>query len=88
METAIAEHVGAWLLCLIASVFWLCVSYLFVIIVYNLIFHPLARFSGPRWACISPLWISYHTYRRDLGLHVRRSHRIYGGFRMIALRPN
>lgn len=55
-----------------------CISYLIVIIIYNLKYHPYAKYPGPFLARISPLHALLHAYRGDLHLDVTRCHERYG----------
>ena len=55
-----------------------CISYLAVVIVYFLRYHPYASYPGPFWARISPLYALLHAYRGDLHLDVTRCHETYG----------
>ena len=67
---------------------WLCwssiivflstISYLTVTIIYNLKYHPYAKYPGPFLARISPLHALLHAYRGDLHLDVTRCHERYG----------
>lgn len=71
-------HIAVWLLSLLAGAIWLGVSYLLVTTLYNLIFHLLARYPGPIWARISPLYAIYHTHRGDIHQSIHRCHEKYG----------
>lgn len=71
-------HIAAWLLSLLAGATWLAVSYSLVAVLYNLLFHPLAKYPGPFWARISSLYASYHFYRGDLHHNIDRCHEKYG----------
>ncbi len=73
-------HIGGWLLNIFAGVIWLGTSYLSVTLVYECVFHPLARFPGPFWARTLPLCAIYHTYFRDLHRYLHRCHEKYGSF--------
>ena len=55
-----------------------CISYLTVTIIYNIKYHPYARYPGPFLARISPLHALLHAYRGDLHLDVMRCHERYG----------
>lgn len=55
-----------------------CISYLTVTIIYYLRYHPYARYPGPFWARISPLYALLHAYRGDLHLDVTHCHERYG----------
>ncbi len=71
-------YIGGWLLNVFAGAFWLGASYLIVTVVYNGVFHPLARYPGPFWARILPMYAIYHTYCKDLHQNIRRCHETYG----------
>jgi hypothetical protein len=49
-------------------------------IIYNLYFHPLSRFPGPRLAACSRLWLAYRELikRESLGDLRVELHRQYG----------
>ena len=55
-----------------------CISYLTVTIIYYLRYHPYARYPGPLWARISPLYALLHAYRGDLHFDVTHCHERYG----------
>lgn len=48
------------------------------IVVYNLLFHPYAKYPGPFWAKITPLYSVWHAYIGDLHIDVLRCHEKYG----------
>ena len=50
----------------------------FAAAIYNLTYHPYARYPGPIWARASPLYGLLHAYRGDLHLDVARCHEKYG----------
>lgn len=52
--------------------------YLLILVIYNLKFHPYAKYAGPFWAKISLLYALLHAYRGDLHLDVTRCHEKYG----------
>lgn len=57
------------------------------IVVYNLFFHPYAKYPGPFWAKITPLYSVWHAYIGDLHIDVLRCHEKYGELTLtIALR--
>ena len=58
---------------LIATVF-----YFLAVAIYNLRYHPYARYPGPICARASPLYALFHAYRGDLHLDVARCHEKYG----------
>ena len=70
---------GRWLLfntylcCCFHSLF-----FVLAVVVYNAYFHPYARYPGPFWARVSPLYALLHAYRGDLHLDVTRCHIEYG----------
>ncbi|KAI0532407.1 cytochrome P450 [Xylaria digitata] len=47
-------------------------------VIYNVYFHPLARFPGPFWARASLLWRFYHTMSGRAHRVIQAQHRIYG----------
>lgn len=61
-----------------AGLFW--VSYLVCKVIYNLFFHPLSKFPGPKIAAIGTYYEFYHDVIRD-GTYLWRieeMHRKYG----------
>jgi hypothetical protein len=52
--------------------------YAFVVIVYRLFFHPLARYPGPILAKITDLYLTYHAWKGDRHLEFYRCHEKYG----------
>jgi cytochrome P450 len=66
---------------------WLLLLVLpFCYIIYQRYFHPLAKFPGPLWASISPLWQAYHLVVGDTPMLLVDLHNKYGPFIRIA--PN
>jgi hypothetical protein len=55
-------------------------SYSLVCVVYNLYFHPLSRFPGPRGAACTKWWLAYWELGRGVSLSVLREelHKQYG----------
>ena len=78
MSAILLNHSLKWLFWLSIIVVLSCISYLAVTIIYNLKYHPYARYPGPFLARISPLHALLHAYRGDLHLDVTRCHEIYG----------
>lgn len=56
------------------------VVYAFVLVVYRLYFHPLAKYPGPFLAKITNLHQLYHAYHGDRHLEFYRQHEKYGKF--------
>lgn len=54
--------------------------FVLALIIYNAQFHPYARYPGPFWARVSPLYALLHAYRGDLHLDVTRCHTVYGQY--------
>lgn len=50
-------------LCMTIAVPVLLVAYIIVNSIYNVYFHPLAKFPGPFWAKITRLWITWQCYK-------------------------
>lgn len=78
MHTTLWTHLFTLLFWFSLIVVLSCISYLAVIIIYYLRYHPYARYPGPFWARISPLHALLHAYRGDLHLDVTRCHERYG----------
>lgn len=78
MITDLLTHPFTWLFMLPIIVLLSCLSYLAVTIIYNLKYHPYARYPGPFLARISPLHALVHAYRGDLHLDVTHCHERYG----------
>lgn len=58
-----------------------CTAFYFtVIVIYRLIFHPLAKYPGPQLAKVTSLYAVYHAYIGDLHLDLWRCHNLYGKF--------
>jgi hypothetical protein len=57
-------------------------SYALVCIIYNLYFHPLSRFPGPRGAACTKWWLAYWELGRGVSLSTLREelHKEYGTF--------
>ena len=68
----------AWLYWSFLTVVLSCTSCLAVTIIYYIKYHPYARYPGPFWARVSPLYALLHAYRGDLHLDVTRCHERYG----------
>lgn len=54
--------------------------YLASIAVYNLFFHPLAKYPGPFIAKLTSWWDVYHAYKGDKHLLFHRLHEQYGDY--------
>ena len=54
--------------------------YTLVLVVYNLYFHPLSRFPGPRGAACTRWWLAYMELGRGISLSTLRAelHKKYG----------
>ena len=57
-------------------------SYALVSVIYNLFFHPLSRFPGPRGAACTKWWLAYWELGRGVSLSTLREelHQKYGTF--------
>jgi len=49
-------------------------------VIYQLWFHPLAKYPGPFWARISNLYAAHHAWKGDLHLDMWRMHLKYGKY--------
>ena len=78
MITHLLTHPLAWLFGFALILILSSITYLTGTIIYNLKYHPYARYPGPFWARISPLHALLHAYRGDLHLDVTRCHEKYG----------
>lgn len=47
-------------------------------IIYNLCFHPYAKYPGPFLAKITELYAAYHAWRGDIHIDMWRCHQKYG----------
>ncbi|KAL5375074.1 hypothetical protein DPSP01_011490 [Paraphaeosphaeria sporulosa] len=74
LSNLIPDTVGGYIL----SVVLASVTYLTVIIVYRLYFHPLAKFPGPTLAATSILWYVFHWTSGDWPYDLAKAHRKYG----------
>ena len=56
--------------------------YAFARAIYNVFFHPLSHFPGPRGAACTKWWLAYMEYIRGVSLHILREqlHQKYGIF--------
>lgn len=54
--------------------------YVLAVAIYNLTYHPYARYPGPIWARAFPLYALLHAHRGDLHLDVARCHEKYGQY--------
>jgi hypothetical protein len=55
-------------------------SYALIRVIYNLYFHPLSRFPGPRGAACTSWWLAYWELGRGVSLSTLREelHKKYG----------
>lgn len=53
-------------------------SYLILLAVYRIFFHPLSRYPGPRLAKVTDLYSTYHAWKGDRHLDFWRCHEKYG----------
>lgn len=53
-------------------------SYLLCTALYNIFLHPYAKYPGPFWAKVTPLYSLWHAYVGDLHVDVLRCHNKYG----------
>jgi len=56
-------------------------------VIYNIYFHPISRFPGPRGAAITKWWLVYMQLGRGISLSTLRAdlHRKYGTFSLVLL---
>jgi len=78
MEVMVSVHISIWFSSLLVGILWLCTSYIVVIVVYNVEFHPLAQYPGPLWARVTPFYALFHAYRDDVHLSIHKCHAKYG----------
>jgi hypothetical protein len=62
-------------------------SYALISVIYNLYFHPLSRFPGPRGAACTRWWLAYWELGKGVSLTTLREelHKKYGTFPFLAL---
>lgn len=63
------------------ALFSLCafpIASLFAFVIYQLYFHPLARYPGPLLGRITRLYDLYHAYKGDKHVHLFQLHQKYG----------
>ena len=87
MITSLLTYPLVWLFWSSIIVVLSCISYLVVTIIYNLRYHPYAKYPGPFLARISPLHALLHAYRGDLHLDVTRCHERYGVSPFLRVSP-
>ena len=80
MDLILLNHINAWTSNVLVAIAWLCLSYVFVTVVYNLYFHPLACYPGPFWARVSPFYLYFHILCKDVHLDIVICHARYGTF--------
>ena len=71
---------------LACAAFILGFVYVLGLCVYNLWFHPLAKYPGPFLAKITNLYGGYHAYKGDLHIDMSRCHEKYGNY--VRYAPN
>jgi hypothetical protein len=56
-------------------------------VIYNVLFHPLSRFPGPRGAAYTKWWLAYTMFVRGVSLSTLREelHQKYGIFPLALL---
>ncbi|KAG6010552.1 hypothetical protein E4U21_005905 [Claviceps maximensis] len=75
-------HLGTYLALVVGAV----ALYTFGLIVYRLVFHPLAKYPGPLLAKITDGYQLYHAYKGDRHLEFWRMHQRYG--KVVRFGPN
>ncbi|KAL5119058.1 hypothetical protein ACEQ8H_002982 [Pleosporales sp. CAS-2024a] len=53
-------------------------AYLLCNVVYNVYFHPYAKYPGPVLAKVTDLYAGYHAWKGDIHLDMWRCHQVYG----------
>jgi hypothetical protein len=53
-------------------------AYLICNIIYNVYFHPYAKYPGPFLAKFTDLYAGYHAWKGDIHLDMWRCHQVYG----------
>lgn len=69
----------------VAAAFAFLVVYSIGRVVYNVFFHPLAKFPGPKLAGVSRIWLWYRESRGDMIEYMTEKHRIHGTYRLFAV---
>jgi hypothetical protein len=64
-------------------------SYVLVRVIYNVFFHPLSRFPGPRGAACTRWWLAYMELGKGVSLSTLRAelHQKYGTLRFPLVSP-
>jgi hypothetical protein len=62
-------------------------TYALACVIYNVLFHPLSRFPGPRGAAYTEWWLAYMMFIRGASLSTLREelHQKYGIFPLALL---
>jgi hypothetical protein len=66
----------------VAAAFAFLVVYSIGRALYNVFFHPLAKFPGPRLAAVSRIWLWYRESKGDMIEYMTEMHRIHGTSRL------
>ncbi|KAK1470428.1 averantin oxidoreductase [Colletotrichum tamarilloi] len=74
IELSLLHHVGMFMGFMIA----LIMTYQLCLIFYNLFFHPLAKYPGPRLAAATPLWVIWSYYKGKTPWDLLDLHNKYG----------
>ncbi|KAK1511383.1 averantin oxidoreductase [Colletotrichum abscissum] len=74
IDLSLLHHVGMFMGFMIA----LMITYQLCLIFYNLFFHPLAKYPGPRLAAATPLWVIWSYYKGKTPWDLLDLHNKYG----------
>ncbi|OAL43427.1 benzoate 4-monooxygenase cytochrome P450 [Pyrenochaeta sp. DS3sAY3a] len=77
-----SEHVS--ILTYVIAAGALVAVYVTSLLIYNLFFHPLAQFPGPKLAAVSHTWYAWIVLKKKSHLHITAAHRKYGHVVRIA----
>ncbi|KAK0370490.1 averantin oxidoreductase [Colletotrichum limetticola] len=74
IDLSLLHHVGMFMGFMIAFI----ITYQLYLIFYNLFFHPLAKYPGPRLAAATPLWVIWSYYKGKTPWDLLDLHNKYG----------